>query len=304
MTRILLVGAGGQVGWELRRTLAPLGEVIAPGRRELDLGDPDSVRSAVRQARPGLIVNAAAYTAVDRAESDPALAMAVNGTAPGILAEEAGRLDASLVHYSTDYVFDGTKPAAYSEEDAPNPLSVYGASKLAGEKAVQAAGISHLIFRTSWVYGGRGRNFLLTILRLAQERSELNIVDDQIGAPTWSRMIAEATAQILAQSARRVGERSGHLEQAGLFHLTAGGQTSWYGFTRAILDQVFPGTGPASASREPPRLNPIPAAMYPAAAARPKNSVLSNARLLAEFGIGLPHWSDCLKMCLSDMEQQ
>ena len=197
--KILLTGKNGQVGWELQRTLTTLGDVVAIDRKGMDLANPDSIRNTIRAVRPDLIVNAAAYTAVDKAESEPELAMAINGIAPGIMAEEAGRLGAAMVHYSTDYVFDGTKTTPYTEGDILNPINVYGKTKLAGEQAVQAAGIPHLIFRTSWVYGLRGRNFLLTILRLAKEWDELKIVDDQIGAPTWSRMVAEATATILAQ---------------------------------------------------------------------------------------------------------
>ena len=222
--RILLTGKNGQVGWELQRTLAPLGEVVVLDRRQLDLSDPDQIRERVREISPDLIVNAAAYTAVDRAEAEPEPAMAVNGTAPGLLAEEAKRIGAAIIHYSTDYVFDGAKTTPYTEEDAPNPLNVYGRTKLAGEQAVQAAGVPHLILRTSWVYGMRGKNFLLTILRLAREREELKIVDDQIGAPTWSRTIAEATAQILTSGAWPVSGAS------GIYHLTASGSTSWYGF--------------------------------------------------------------------------
>lgn len=199
MKRILLIGKNGQVAWELQRTLATLGEIITVGREQLDVANAASIRQVIRETKPQIIVNATAYTAVDKAEAEPELAMQVNGVAPGIMAEEAKRLDALLVHYSTDYVFDGTKQGAYVEEDVPNPLSVYGKTKLAGEQAIQATGAKHLILRTSWVYGARGKNFLLTILRLAKERPELKIVDDQIGAPTWSRMIAEATAQILAQ---------------------------------------------------------------------------------------------------------
>ncbi len=197
MSRILITGTNGQVGFELLRSLAGLGTVIAAGRDELDLADPDAIRRTLRDTKPGLIVNAAAYTAVDKAEAEPELALAINGVAPGILAEEAKRLGAALIHYSTDYVFDGSKGAPYTEDDAPRPISAYGRTKLAGEHAIQAVGVPHLILRTSWVYGARGSNFLLTILRLAKEREELSIVDDQIGAPTWSRAIAMATAGIL-----------------------------------------------------------------------------------------------------------
>jgi dTDP-4-dehydrorhamnose reductase len=287
---ILLVGKNGQVGWELQRTLATLGEVVAVDRNGMDLADPDSIRSAIRSARPDLIVNAAAYTAVDKAESEPELAMAINGIAPGIMAEEAKRLGAAMVHYSTDYVFDGTKASLYAEEDAPNPLNVYGVTKLAGEQAVQAAGIPHLIFRTSWVYGLRGKNFLLTILRLAQERDELKIVDDQVGAPTWSRLIAEATAQILAQ------RRANLSEVSGLYHLTSAGRTSWHGFARAILDHSG-----LAAIKPLARLTPIPGADYPLPAPRPGNSGLNNKKMQQVFGLALPAWDAALALCCQEM---
>lgn len=292
--KILLTGKNGQVGWELQRTLAPLGEVVAFDRQGMDLASPDSIRSAIREAKPDLIVNPAAYTAVDKAESEPELAMAINGVAPGIMAEEAKRLGATIVHYSTDYVFDGTKASPYSEEDAPNPINVYGKTKLAGEQAIQAAGVPHLIFRTSWVYGARGKNFLLTILRLAKERDELKIVDDQVGAPTWSRMIAEATGQVLAQCFSPLATR--HLplaELTGIYHLTAAGQTSWHGFAQAALEY------PSPITRHPsPRLIPIPTAEYPLPAPRPPNSVLSNEKLRQRFGLALPGWEASLKLCL------
>ncbi|MBZ0091878.1 MAG: dTDP-4-dehydrorhamnose reductase [Sulfuricellaceae bacterium] len=286
MKKILLVGKNGQVGWELQRTLAPLGHVIARDSRELDLSVPDAIRDAMRDIRPDLVVNAAAYTAVDKAESEPGLAWAINGDAPGILAEEAKRLNALLVHYSTDYVFDGTQPGAYTEQDTPKPQSVYGQSKLAGEQAVQASGCAHLILRTSWVYGGRGKNFLLTMLRLAREKEELSVVDDQIGAPTWSRLIAETTAQILAQ-------RQSSSFRDGLYHLTAAGETSWHGFAQAIFA--------AARLERLPRLRPIPSSEYPLPAPRPKNSVLANDKLLQNFGLAMPHWQQGLSLCLEGM---
>lgn len=290
--RILVTGRNGQVGWELLRTLAPLGEVVAPARAQLDLASPDSIVAALRDIRPGLIVNAAAYTAVDKAESEPDLAMAINGTAPGILAEEGGRLGAALIHYSTDYVFDGAAARPYTEQDEANPLNVYGRTKLAGERAVAAAGAPHLILRTSWVYGARGRNFLLTMLKLAQERDELKIVADQTGAPTWSRLIAEATAQIVAQ-----GSHSGRLlGESGIYHLTAAGQTSWFGFARAILDRA------AAKRAHRPRLIPIPATEYPLPAHRPAWSVMSNTKLVERFGLALPSWETCLELCLQELD--
>ena len=285
--KILLTGKNGQVGWELERTLATLGEVVAVDRQGMDLADPDSIRRAVRAIRPDLIVNPAAYTAVDKAESEPQLAMAINGIAPGIMAQEAKLLGAAMVHYSTDYVFDGTKDSPYLEEDLPNPLGVYGRTKLAGEEAIRASGVPHLILRTSWVYGMRGRNFLLTILRLAKERDELKIVADQIGAPTWSRMIAEASAQILARHGTNLSDVS------GLYHLSAGGQTSWHGFTQAILDHA------RSGEQALPRVIPITTPEYPLPAPRPLYSLLSNDKLLKTFDIGLPSWDASLALCVT-----
>lgn len=295
MKKILLTGRNGQVGWELQRTLATLGEVIAVDRLAMDLANPDSIRANIQAIKPDLIVNAAAYTAVDKAESEPELAMAINGVAPGIMAEEAKRLGAGMIHYSTDYVFDGSKTTPYTEEDQPNPINVYGKTKLAGEQAVQAAGGAHLIFRTSWVYGLRGRNFLLTILRLAKERDELRIVDDQFGAPTWSRMIAEATAQVLAQCFSPLTPNVSLLtEQRGLYHLTAAGQTSWHGFTKAILE------GPNSplASRDALKLTPITTPEYPLPAPRPLYSVLDSSKLKQVSGLALPAWDASLKQCM------
>jgi len=289
--KILLTGATGQVGWELRRSLACLGEVIAPDRGRMDLADAASVRRAVQALGPDLIVNPAAYTAVDRAESEPELARAINAVAPGVLAEEAARLGAVLVHYSTDYVFDGSKAGPYVEEDAPNPLNVYGQTKLAGEEAVRASGAAHLIFRTSWVYGLRGANFLLTMQRLMRERPELKIVDDQIGAPTWSRLIAEATAQVLARVFSPPAARGPRLaEPGGTYHLSCAGETSWYGFAAAIAE-----LGKLEAV---PRLTPIPSSGYPTPARRPANSRLNNDRLEAAFGLRLPDWREALQLCL------
>lgn len=291
MRTILLTGKNGQIGWELRRTLAPLGQIVAPGRDEMNLAQPQSIRDAVRRIQPDLIVNAAAYTAVDQAESEPELAIAVNGAAPGILAEEARRLGAALVHYSTDYVFDGTKIGAYDESDPPAPPNIYGKTKLEGEKAIEAAGIPHLIFRTSWVYGNRGKNFLLTMLRLAETRDELRIVDDQSGAPTWSRLIAEATAQVLSQSLGPQAKDGSQIEKrSGTYHLSAAGQTTWFGFAQAI----FEGRDHA------PRLIPITTRDYPLPAARPANSVLAHAKIENAFGIALPDWKTGLRLCLED----
>lgn len=294
----MLTGKDGQIGWELQRTLLPLGRVIAVGRAELDLTNLDAVRGLIREVRPGIIVNAAAYTAVDQAEHETELALAVNANAPGIMAEEAARMGCLLVHYSTDYVFDGTKTEIYVEDDPPNPLNAYGRSKLAGEEAIRASGARHLIFRTGWIYGARGNNFLRTILRLAEDREELRVVADQFGAPTWNRLVAEVTAQMLAQRIAPGGE--GRFENVqGTYHLTASGSTSWHGFAQAIIE---------SARRLCPdiplkvqRIAAIPASGYPTPARRPGNSRLNCARLQQDSGFILPEWEVCLEHCLQEM---
>lgn len=290
--RILLLGKDGQVGWELQRILAPLGSVTALGRQELDLTAPHQIKEQVRAIKPNLIINAAAYTAVDRAEAEPATARSVNEIAPEILAGEAKRLNAALVHYSTDYVFDGTGTRPYTEADQPHPVNVYGQTKLAGEQAIQAAGVAHLILRTSWVYGLRGKNFLLTILQLARRQEPLRIVDDQIGAPTWSRFIAEATGQILARaystgSLAPLNDGPG----PGLYHLCAGGQTTWYQFARAIL-KIAQETTPDH------QLVPITTREYPAKAQRPPYSLLSCTRLKEDYHLALPAWETGLSLAL------
>jgi dTDP-4-dehydrorhamnose reductase len=270
--RILLTGATGQVGWELRRTLAPLGEVKFFDRFGLDLADTPPLVATVRALQPAVIVNAAAYTAVDKAESERDLAFAINATAPRVLAEEAKRIGALLVHYSTDYVFDGEKASPYVEDDPTHPLSVYGASKLAGEQAIARSGCRHLTLRTSWVYGPRGRNFYLTMLRLAKERPELKVVDDQVGAPTSSLEIARATAALLAKGAQ------------GLYHMAAAGETSWCGFARAILKRAGLATPVAAIRTED----------YPTPAKRPRNSRLDCSKLRRETGIALAGWEAAL----------
>ena len=297
MSRILVTGRDGQVGFELIRSLSGKGQVIAVGREQMDLSRPDAIRRVVREISPDLIVNTAAYTAVDQAESEPELAMAVNGVAPGILGEESKRLGAALIHFSTDYVFDGSKTEPYAEDDAPCPINVYGRTKLAGERAIQAVDVPHLILRTSWVYGMRGKNFLLTILRLAQERDELRIVDDQIGAPTWSRALAEATQGILARLGYgKPGFIEDCAEHGGVYHLSAAGQTTWHGFAAAILEQA--------ASKEiglidrVPALRPISSEEYPVPARRPSYSVLGNAKLERAFGVAMPDWKDSLAECI------
>jgi dTDP-4-dehydrorhamnose reductase len=286
---ILVTGVNGQVGYELLRSLQGLGRVVGLDRAALDLDSPDAIRRVVREVKPTIIVNPAAYTAVDKAESDVDAAMRANGEAPGVLAEEAKRLGAALVHYSTDYVFDGTKEGAYVEDDAVNPQNVYGKGKLAGEQAIAASGCDHLIFRTSWVYGTRGKNFLLTMLRLGAERDELSVVADQIGAPTWSVTIAALTANVLAQSIS--ADKDWWAQNSGVYHLTAGGSTSWHGFAQAIFEH-------ASLEKKP-TVKPIPAASYPTPAARPANSRMSNDKLAAAFGIRAPDWQDALLLSLA-----
>jgi dTDP-4-dehydrorhamnose reductase len=286
--KILLTGKNGQVGYELERSLQGLGEVVALDRSQMDLADLRQVREVIRQVQPNLIVNPAAYTAVDKAESEVELAMRINGDAPGVMAEEAKKLGAAMIHYSTDYVFDGSKDGAYVEDDAPNPINIYGKSKLAGEEAIRAAGIPHLIFRTSWVYGLRGRNFLLTVLRLAQEREELRIVADQVGAPTWSRTLADTTAHVLSQARAAQDQQQWWTEHAGVYHLTAQGHTSWHGFTQAII--AHPGVA------KKPVVTPITTEDYPVPAPRPRNSVLNCDKLKQRF-CDVPHWQTALALC-------
>jgi dTDP-4-dehydrorhamnose reductase len=291
---IMILGRDGQLGWELQRAFSALGPVTSLGRAELDLTDADAIRRAVRAITPALVVNAAAYTAVDRAEAEPDLARGVNALAPGVLAEECVRLGAALIHYSTDYVFDGAQRAPYRETDVPNPLNVYGRTKLEGERAVQAVDGVFLIFRTAWVYSARGRNFLLTIRRLSHERDALQVVDDQVGCPTWARLVAEATARV-ARASRIVETRdAGWLrERSGLYHLACGGETSWWSFARAIVAQV-PGARPVP-------VYSIPTSAYPALARRPAYSVLNSDKALQVFGVGLPSWDEGLRQCAADM---
>lgn len=282
--KILLTGKTGQLGWELQRSLAPLGDVTALSTKELNLADADAIRSMLRQSEPDFIVNAAAYTAVDQAEREASLAQAVNATAPRVLADEARRTGALLVHFSTDYVFDGSKDGPYVEDDPPRPINTYGASKLAGERAIQASGCRHVILRTSWVYAARGKNFLLTMLRLSRERTELRVVSDQIGAPTWSRALADATAALIPQALIDP-------ESHGLYHATNAGATSWFGFATEILRLAGIATP----------VVPIAACAYPTPAMRPANSVLDNSKLLRVFGVALPDWRDSVERCMREL---
>ncbi|WP_175781065.1 dTDP-4-dehydrorhamnose reductase [Burkholderia cenocepacia] len=288
---ILVTGVNGQVGFELLRSLQGLGRMVACDRSMLDLSDLDRVRSVVRELKPSIIVNPAAYTAVDKAETDVDAARRLNAEVPRAFAEEAARLGAALVHYSTDYVFDGTKEGAYVETDATNPQNVYGLTKLEGEQAIAATGCAHLILRTSWVYGRRGKNFLLTMLKLGSERPELRVVADQVGAPTWSKTIATATAHIVAQ-ALAADDADWWAQRSGVYHFTSAGATSWHGFAEAIFAQAM--------GEHAPKVLPIPASDYPVPAKRPSNSRLSHDKLTEAFGLRLPDWADALKLCLSE----
>ena len=293
MTPILLLGKDGQVGWQLQRSLAPLGKVTAVGRAECDLSDPGQLRELIRASKPKIIVNAAAYTAVDRAESEPQLAASINTEAPGVMAEEARTLGALLVHYSTDYVFDGCKTAPYVEADTPNPQSVYGRTKLTGEQAIAAAGCRALIFRTSWVFGARGHNFVKTILRLAGEGRSLRIVDDQIGSPTPAALISTVTGLVLAASRRGESLPDG----AHLYHLAAANPVSWCGFARAIVEDA--GRTPGySGMPAPESIAAIATTDYPLPAPRPANSRFDCSRLEADFGLEMPDWRPYLQRML------
>jgi dTDP-4-dehydrorhamnose reductase len=301
--RILLMGKNGQVGRELAEILPGLGEVTALGRDGLQLENPGQIRDSIKAARPDLIVNAAAYNVVDRAEEEEALAHAVNAEAPGVIAEETKKIGAGLVHFSTDYVFDGTKNTPYTEEDIPNPQNAYGRTKLAGEKAIQQSGANYIIFRTARVYAHSGRNFLLSILRLATERDELRIVTDQTGAPTWSHEIAAATASVIANiSMNGIGQKD-FAKVSGIYHMTASGEASRFQFSGAILEEARKYSGGAKWFREATgnrplmaaRIVPAKSAEFRAAAKRPAYSVLSNELITRTFGVCLPHWRDQLR---------
>jgi dTDP-4-dehydrorhamnose reductase len=294
MEPILLLGKDGQVGWELQRSLAPLGPQVALGRRECDVGDLAALRTAIREIGPRLIVNAAAYTAVDRAEQERDLAFRINREAPGVMAEEARRLGIPLVHYSTDYVFNGEKAEPYVETDAPDPQSVYGSSKLAGEQAIAKAGARAVVFRTSWVFGEKGGNFVRTILRLAKERESLRVVADQFGAPTPAALIADVTAHAIAHH-----DREGWPAAAEIYHLTASDSVSWHAFAVAIVtaarDQGL------SLRLKPESIDPIPTEAYPLPAKRPRNSRLSCERLERRYSLVLPSWEPYLQRMLNNL---
>ena len=296
--KILLFGKNGQVGWELQRSLAPLGELVAPGRNDADLcgdlSDLEGLEHTVQTVRPDVIVNAAGHTAVDRAESEPELAHTLNALAPGVLAQEAAKLGAWLVHYSTDYVFDGSGNRPWAETDAPAPLSVYGRSKLEGERLVQAACPQHLIFRTSWVYAARGGNFAKTMLRLAQERERLTVINDQFGAPTGAELIADVTAHALRQCLRQPRD-------AGLYHLAAGGETTWHGYANQVL--ALARLSGDAIKIKATEVAPVPSSAFPTAARRPLNSRLATQKLQSTFGLALPHWGQGVARMLNEVCQ-
>jgi dTDP-4-dehydrorhamnose reductase len=332
--QLLITGANGQIGWHLQRALSPLGEVRALARNQLDLSDPPAVTRTIRASSAGVVVNAAAYTAVDKAELERELARTINAGSPARMAEECARSGALLIHYSTDYVFDGSKSGPYQEEDPPAPLNVYGQTKLEAEEAIIASGCAHVILRTTWVYDVRGKNFLRTVIRLAREKEELHIVGDQYGAPTWARTIAEATAIIVAAWVDQFGQRETEASResqdlsaqvipcqasqtgeaasrssrfpSGVFHLTAAGQTSWAGFAQAILEDyqaLLPYSGEKGEFGGPlkaRRVVAITSEQFPTAARRPLNSVLANAKVRAAFGIAVPDWRMQLRLAMQD----
>ncbi|MEB0013416.1 dTDP-4-dehydrorhamnose reductase [Glaciimonas sp. Gout2] len=296
--KILVTGKNGQVGYELERSLKGLGEIIAVDRSQMDLSNLDQVRDVIRTVKPNLIINAAAYTAVDKAESEPELAMRINGEAPGVMAEEAQKLGAAMIHYSTDYVFDGTKKSPYTEEDITNPQSVYGRTKREGEIAVAKACEAHWIMRTSWVYGVHGGNFLKTILRLAQEREAIRIVADQTGAPTWARTIARVTTAALETQESTWNHI---LASAGIYNLCASGETTWHGYAKRVV--TLAGLNGLALMLSLDAIEPIPTEAYPLPAPRPGNSRLATDKLQNTFKLGLPDWHTDLDICLSELIQ-
>ncbi len=295
--RILLLGKGGQVGWELQRSLAPLGEVVAcdfdsPGEWKADFTEPESLAALVQRVQPGAVVNAAAHTAVDKAESEPAVARLINATAPGVLARECARLGVPLVHFSTDYVFDGSGQAPRQEDAATGPLNVYGQTKLEGEQLVAAAGACHVILRTSWVYAARGGNFARTMLRLAGERDELKVIDDQFGAPTGADLLADVTAHILPRLAQDPA-------LGGTYHCVAAGETTWHGYASHVIEWARRRGHPVRVAAD--RIVAVPTAAFPTPARRPANSRLSTAKLQARFGLHPPHWTQGVERMLTEV---
>jgi dTDP-4-dehydrorhamnose reductase len=303
--RILITGGSGQVGDALTRALAPLGKLYAPGRSKLDLADVDSIRTLMREIEPRWVVNAGAHTAVDKAESEPELAFAINARAPEVFAEEAKRVGGALIHFSTDYVFDGAKQTPYVETDATGPINVYGKSKLAGEHALAASGCAHFVFRTSWVYGATGKNFLLSILRLAHERDHLRIVSDQHGAPTWSDDLARMTAHVIGGREAVVKEDGCFLAEAvqsvgGIYHATGSGETTWYGFAAQAIEELRG----AEAGVKLASLEAITTGEYPTPARRPLNSRLDCGKLERTLGWRMPEWQDSLALVVASLQQE
>lgn len=288
-SRILIIGRNGQIGWELERILGPLDNVIAIDYPDIDMTKPESIRATINTYRPQIVINAAAYTAVDKAESEADLAMAINGVAPGVMAEECRRLRALLVHYSTDYVYDGKKRTPYIEDDDAKPLAAYARAKLAGDLAIQAVDTPYLILRTCWVYGWRGNNFLLMMLKLASEQEEIRVVDDQIGTPNWSRDVAEATAKVLSLGQDDPYEYFS--QYSGIYHFSASGRTSWYGFAKAIFE-----ADPAAGERKLKRLIPISTAEYGSKVDRPAFAVLDTSKIERTFGLKMQPWERPIKM--------
>jgi len=288
--KILLTGKTGQIGEELNNIVGDLGNLITVDKEQLDLSKPNSIEPVILDIKPDIIINPAAYTAVDKAEEEPDLAMTVNAIAPGLLAKAARKVGAGLIHYSTDYVFDGCSTIPYKEEDPPNPLNVYGKTKLAGEKALAEAGVPFLIIRTGWVYSLHGKSFLRTIKKLAEEKDIIQVVDDQIGAPTWARSVALKTHQILKQCLNKKWLETKDSSLSGIFHLTCQGKTSWHGFAREVLNM--------SNTSQNIKLIAIPTSDYPAPATRPHNSLLNNEKIQRVFGLDMPHWEDALKDCM------
>ncbi|NOY73323.1 MAG: dTDP-4-dehydrorhamnose reductase [Gammaproteobacteria bacterium] len=293
--KVLVIGCTGQIGWELVRCLQPLGEVVAVNHRQMDLSRIDSIKATLKNFSPDVIINAAAYTAVDNAETNEVSANAINGYAPGILAAEAKQIGALLIHYSTDYVFDGKKMSPYMENDTFGPINVYGRSKLMGENAIQSVDMDYIILRISWIYSARRDNFLRTVLRLSQERDELRIVDDQVGAPTWARFVAESTVHVIKQSQ---AERFNDLFESNTYHLAAAGETSWYGFASALVEQA---RKMSSTSIKVKNITPITSDEYPMSAKRPKNSCLVTKKLENYFDLRMPPWDNILTLCVDEM---